>query len=92
MAVPKNSLCQLILPMPKHPGGMVFHSNAMPVTQMMANVGTYNMGMTIVGSGTNNQQVFCFNTDKNLFGSEEVARTLGSLFLEELQDLAREMV
>ncbi|CAG7815663.1 unnamed protein product [Allacma fusca] len=52
----------------------------------------YKTGITIMTAGANNKQVFCVSTDKSIFGSEEIANNFGSLILEELQDLAREMV
>ncbi|CAG7684846.1 unnamed protein product [Allacma fusca] len=63
------------------------------VMEMMLNSNMYlSQGISIITGGTNNQQKFTFNVDKNIFGSEEISSNLGPSVLKELQDLIEGMV
>ncbi|CAG7732455.1 unnamed protein product [Allacma fusca] len=47
----------------------------------------YSVGLVTATGGLNNQQRFNFTVDKNLLGSEDAARKLGSFAVQELQNL-----
>ncbi|CAG7821128.1 unnamed protein product [Allacma fusca] len=52
-----------------------------------ANTPIFQSGMLISMGGVNNKQRASFCSNRNMFGSDDIARSLGYLFAEEIQNL-----